>query len=47
MGLYLWQVKRHFKPRVFKKLSDTTLAEYARLFRVPVNVLKNFPREED
>ena len=46
MGLCRWQVKRHFKPRVFKKLSDTTLAEYARLFRVPVNVLKNFPRED-
>jgi hypothetical protein len=46
MGLFHWQVKRHFKPRVFKKLSDTNLAEYARLFRVPVNVLKNFPRED-
>ncbi len=46
MGLCRWRVKRHFKPRLFKKLSDATLAEYARLFRVPVDVLRNFPREE-
>lgn len=43
MGLYRWQVKRHLKPGVFKKLDDTTLAEYARLFRVSVDALKNFP----
>ena len=29
MGLYRWQVRRHFKPDVFKKLNDKTLAEYA------------------
>jgi hypothetical protein len=43
MGLYRWQVKRHLKPGVFKKLDDTTLTEYARLFRVSVDALKNFP----
>ncbi len=42
MGLYRWQVKRHFKPDVFKKLDHLTLAEYARLFRVSVDALKNF-----
>lgn len=46
MGLYRWQVKRHFKPGVFKKLSDKTLTEYARIFGVPVDALKNFPKEE-
>ena len=46
MGLYRWQVKRHLKPGVFKKLDDTTLAEYARLFRVSVDALKNFPGED-
>ena len=42
MGFYRWQVKRHFKPDVFKKLDDRTLSEYARLFRVSVDALKNF-----
>ncbi len=43
MGLYRWQVTRHFKPGVFKKLSDKRLAEYARIFQVAVADLKNFP----
>ena len=46
MGLYRWQVKRHFKPGVFKKLSDKRLTEYARIFGVSVDALKNFPKEE-
>jgi len=45
MGLYRWQVKRHFKPGVFKKLDDKTLNEYARIFGVSVDALKNFPKE--
>jgi hypothetical protein len=46
MGLYRWQVKRHFKPAVFKKLDGTQLAEYARLFGISVERLKNFSGEE-
>ncbi|MHB8907722.1 MAG: hypothetical protein ACYDAA_02440 [Syntrophales bacterium] len=46
MGLYRWQVKRHFKPAVFKKLDGGTLAEYARLFGISVERLKNFSGEE-
>jgi hypothetical protein len=46
MGLYRWQVKRHFKPRVFRRLDDKTLNEYARIFGVSVDALKNFPEEE-
>ncbi len=46
MGLYRWQVRRHFKPAVFKKLDNRTLAEYARLFGVPVETLMNFSGEE-
>jgi hypothetical protein len=45
-GHYRWQVKRHFKPRVFRRLADGTLKEYARIFGVSVDALKNF-REED
>ena len=46
MGLYRWQVKRHFKTAVFKKLDAGTLAEYARLFGVTVERLKSFSGEE-
>jgi hypothetical protein len=46
MGLYRWQVKRHFKPAVFKKLDDETLREYARIFGISVDALKHFPKEE-
>ena len=46
MGLYRWQIKRHFKPGVFKKLDGGTLAEYARLFGVSVETLTNFSGEE-
>ena len=46
MGLYRWQVKRHFKPGVFKKLEDETLREYARIFRVSVDALRHFHGEE-
>jgi hypothetical protein len=45
MGLYRWQVRRHFKPRVFNKLRDKTLMEYARIFRVSVDELKRFTGE--
>ncbi len=46
MGLYRWQVRRHFKPRVFKMLDDRTLSEYARVFGVSVDALKSFPEED-
>ena len=46
MGLYRWQVRRHFKPRVFKRLDDGMLNEYARIFGVSVDALNCF-REED
>lgn len=45
MGLCRWQVKRHLKPGAFKKLGRARLAEYARVFRVSVDTLKNFAGE--
>ena len=45
MGLYRWQVKRHFQPCIFRKLGRKTLGEYARLFKIPVDVLENFSGE--
>lgn len=41
-GMWKWQVKRHFKPSVFKKLNDTILARYAKVFEISVEELKNF-----
>ena len=46
MGLYRWQVKRHFNPSIFKKLDDRTLAEYAALFRISMETLMNFKGED-
>jgi hypothetical protein len=46
MGLYRWQVRRHFKPAVFKKLDGETLAEYARLFGVSMETLTKFSGED-
>jgi hypothetical protein len=40
-GFWKWQVKRHLKPAVFKKLSDKKLQAYAAIFEIPVDKLKN------
>ena len=37
-----WQVKRHFKPNVFKNLGTKTLEKYAAVFSISVENLKNF-----
>lgn len=40
VGMWKWRVKRHFKPSVFKKLSDKTLQKYAAVFDVSVEQLQ-------
>lgn len=40
-GIWKWRVKRHFKPSVFKKLSQKTLQKYADVFDITVEDLKN------
>lgn len=42
VGLWQWQVKRHFKPSIFKKLSVSTLSKYASAFEISVEELKNY-----
>lgn len=42
VGKWQWQVKRHFKPSVFNKLSADVLSKYAAVFNISVNELKNF-----
>jgi hypothetical protein len=40
-GFWKLTIKRHFKPNVFKKLSDNKLANYAKVFNISVSELKN------
>ena len=39
-GFFSWQIKRHLKPAVFKKLSIKKLTKYAEVFSITVNELK-------
>lgn len=38
-GLWRWQIRRHFKPHIFAKLSDKTLVKYANVFRLSLSQL--------
>jgi hypothetical protein len=40
-GFRRWQVRRHLRPAIFKKLSDQRLQRYAAVFEVSVNDLKS------
>ncbi len=42
VGMWQWRVKRHFKPKVFAKLSDKILQKYADTFNISINELRNF-----
>ncbi|MGO3181423.1 MAG: hypothetical protein ACTIJ9_01180 [Aequorivita sp.] len=44
VGLWQWRVKRHFKPSVFKKLSNKTLKKYAEVFEISVEELQNISK---
>lgn len=41
-SFFQFQIKRHFKPKVFKKLSDKKLSQYAQIFMISVKELKDF-----
>ena len=41
-GFWQWTIKRHFKPSVFKSLSQSKLQTYAKAFDISVDELKNF-----
>ena len=41
VGLWQWRVKRHFKPSVFKKLSERTLKKYMNVFEVSLTELRH------
>lgn len=40
VGFWQWQIKRHFKPSVFKKLNEKTLQKYAEVFGISIEKLK-------
>lgn len=42
VGFWQWNVKRHSKPKNFKKLSESSLKKYADAFGISVDELKNF-----
>lgn len=42
VGMWQWRVKRHFKPSVFRNLSERILQKYASAFEISVAELKNF-----
>jgi len=39
-GFWAWQVKRHLKPNIFKKLTDKQLRRYAEVFNITIDDLK-------
>ncbi len=41
-GFFKWQIKRHFKPSVFQKLTDSKLNKYASAFEISLEELKHF-----
>jgi len=44
-GYSRWRVKRHLKPAVFKRLSQTVLERYSDVFQITVKQLKQFPEK--
>lgn len=40
VGMWQWRVKRHFKPKVFARLSDVVLKKYAESFNITIEELK-------
>ena len=40
-GIMVWRVKRHLKPKVFKRLGEKTLKKYADAFNITIEQLKN------
>jgi hypothetical protein len=45
-GYWKWQIKRHLRPAVFKKLSEKKLQKYAEAFNVSTGDLKSMTVHE-
>ena len=46
-GFWKWQVRRHLRPSVFKKLSDRRLRRYAEVFDISIDDLNTLTVHED
>jgi hypothetical protein len=46
-GFWKWQVRRHLRPAVFKKLSDRRLRRYAEVFEISIEDLNTLTVHED
>jgi hypothetical protein len=46
-GFWKWQVSRHLRPNVFKKLSERKLHRYAEIFDVSISDLNSGSAHED
>lgn len=42
-SFYKWQIKRHLKPQVFKKLTQKQLQKYADVFEIGIEELCSLP----
>ncbi len=45
-GKWQWQVKRHFRPDVFARLSPAMIEKYARIFNITTDELNNFGKDK-
>lgn len=41
-GFWSFCIKRHLKPKSFRRLNDKKLSRYAKAFRITIDELKNF-----
>ena len=46
-GFWKWQVRRHLRPAVFKKLSERRLRRYAEVFDISIDDLNTLTVHED
>lgn len=46
-GFFRWTIKKHFKPTIFKKLSDEKLLEYCDVLGLSLDEIKKLPEAED
>ena len=44
-GFWQWQIKRHFRPTIFQKLSEQKLAKYAEVFQIDIEALKHIDEQ--
>lgn len=45
-GVFRWQLRRHFQPRIFAKLPEKTLQKYAQALQLTMAQLKSPPAHE-